>query len=190
MIKFLLSTLLCIYCTITVSAQPDSCNCPKPSPSQFLEVCQGLYNLEKSEIEGFAYQYQEALWRMSCADPLKDSREVGEAKVRCMWKKYREEFACVNFITSIASGRNVLAFSLENGFPGFIIEMIKRYKVDMNFIDPHSLSYGVSETILDYITRRISEMKKSPPVDQPKIDEFQRIYDFLKSKAVKHGKDL
>jgi len=178
-----------VFLSATVFAQTapaaTDCDCPKPTPSQFLDVCQGVYNPEQATTQGFGYKYQEALWRMSCAEPGKDSRETGEAKVRCMWNKYRAEFRCFNFATSIASGKNILKFSLENGFPGFISEGVKRYKLDVNFTDPDD-----GQTIMDYIVYRIGRMEKAPPVDTPKIAEFQRIYNLLLSKGALHAKDL
>lgn len=182
---FLFILSACVKVCGQATPEVTDCGCPKPTASQFLRVCQGLYNPESASTEEFGYKYQEDLWRMSCAVPGKDTREAGEAKVRCMWNKYRSEFKCINFATSIASGKNVMKFALENGFPGFILEGVKRYKLDVNFIDPDD-----GQTIMDYIVYRIGQMEKAPPVDTPKIAEFQRIYNLLLSKGALHAKDL
>lgn len=160
-------------------------DCPAPTPQQFKNVCEGVYNTETIEKPGFSYTYQVELWEMSCAKPGTDTIESARVKIQTMWNKHRQSFNCPGYPTSFASGKNITKFAMDNGFSGFIIEAVKRYKLDMNFKDPED-----QKTIMDFVKERKEYIENSPPVDNTKVAEYERIYKYLETHGAKHAKDL
>lgn len=168
-----------------VTSKVNEGQCPKPTEQQFKNVCHGIYNTKTIEKPGFSYTYQEELWRISCADPDKDTIETARTKVQSMWLKYRQDFRCYNYPTSVATDKNVLKFSMDNNFAGFIYEAVKRYKLDLNFKDPAD-----QKTIMDFLKERKEYIQNSPPVDNLKVAEYDKIYKYLETHGAKHAKDL
>lgn len=160
-------------------------NGEKVTSDQILGVCNRLWQTSYASTPGFGYTYQEVMWLMSGAIPGVDTPETAKIKIQKMWMENRENCRCMGFMNSIATDLNVAKFALEAGLPGFVIEAVKRFQLDMNFIDP-----GDQLTILDWIEKRRATIAKLPPVDQPKIDEYKKIYDLLVKYGAKHGSEL
>lgn len=184
------TTTLFLFLIIAFTSQAqekkaEDCNCPEPTKEQFSNLCQNLYDNEPAYDENgpVGYQYQAALWEMSCADLDKDSKEIAWKKIECMWNKYKEKFRCYN-TTSVADGKNILKFSIDSGFTVLISEFVK-YKFDVNFKDPAD-----NKTVMDFLKNQISIISNSPPVNEDKIKEYQRLYDKLLTIGAKHAKDL
>jgi hypothetical protein len=78
-----------------------------------------------------------------------------------------------------------MKFSLESGFTTILTEGIKRWNLDMNFIDP-----GDGKTILDFVLKQENYIRSSPPVDEDKANEYQRIYQLLRTNGAKHSWEL
>lgn len=134
--------------------------CPKPTRSEFEYVCYQIKQREPSniKIKGLkwgTYTYHESLWEMSCVDPNKDSFEVVKVKVQQMWNKHREDFYSYFDPTSDAAGLNVAKWSVGWGGSLFIRDMIRRYELDFNFIDPKD-----GKTIIDYLKNRVSYIRE------------------------------
>jgi hypothetical protein len=161
--------------------------CPAPTKDQLSEVCSEIYFRAEAKMPNteLNYSYQEKLWKISCAEPGKDSIETAKPKVQKMWNKYRADFRCYNYPNSIASDANITKFSLDNGFPGFIIEAARKYKLDMNFIDPKD-----NKTVLDFVLDQEALIRRTPPVNTEKADEYKRISTILETNGAKRGKDL
>ena len=168
-------------------AQNDSSDCPAPTKEDFIGLCVSIYEKQMANIPkpGVGYGYQEALWEMSCAKPGFDRIETAKVKIQKMWNSYRERMRCYNYPGFSASEKNIAKFSAESGFTTFLTEAVKRYDLDMNFIDP-----GDGKTVLDFIQDREIAVRNSPPIDTAKADEYQRIYQLLKSKGAKHKWEL
>lgn len=160
-------------------------DCPTPTKQQFQSVCHGIYNTENTQAPGLSYTYQEHLWNLSCAKPGSDTIETAKSKIQAMWIKHRENFRCYNYPTSIATDKNVTKFSIDVHFSGFLVEAVKRYKLDMNFKDPAD-----QKTIMDFLKERKEYIQNSPPVDVTKVAEYERIYKLLETNGAKHAKDL
>ena len=162
-------------------------NCPEPTRDSFIGVCISIYQKENAieSSTNFGYRYQEELWELSCVNAKIDSPELVKLKIQQMWNKNRETFRCYNYPTSIASDRNVTKFSLDTGFTAFLIEAVRKYKLDMNFLDPAD-----KLTILDFIEEREKYIRNLQPVDTPKADEYQKIYNLLKTNGAKHSWEL
>ena len=161
--------------------------CPAPTKEQISYVCSSMYDRKeaKNPSPAIGFEYQEILWEMSCAKPGADKLDAARTKIQKMWMKNRESFRCYNYPTLFSSEKNIAKFSLDTGFTTFLSESVKRYKLDMNFIDP-----GDKKTVLDFIQEREKEIRNSPPVDTGKADEYGRMYDLLKSNGAKHAKEL
>jgi hypothetical protein len=181
---------LFLFLLIALSSQAQEkkaevCDCPEPTKDEFTSVCQAIYDKEAYEGSGpFSYVYQENLWELSCVKP-NESIEIAKIKIQCMWSKYRQNFRCFGYPDSIATDLNILKFSLDTGFTAFISEAVKKYNLDMNFKDPAD-----NKTILDFIKDQIKIIGNSPPVDNAKITEYNRLYKMLQDQGAKHGKDL
>mgnify|MGYP002633082825 CR=1 FL=1 len=162
-------------------------NCPKPSKENLNNVCVGIYvKMDARDPDSdFNYSFQEELWKISCAKPGIDILETARIKIQLMWNENREYFRCYGYPNSIATDKNVTKFSLDSGFTTFLVEGVRKYQLDMNFIDPED-----SKTILDYIEKREKEIRNSPPVDTPRADQYKRIYNLLRSNGAKHGSEL
>jgi hypothetical protein len=181
--------IICLLVTTAFTSQAqekkvEDCDCPEPTKEQFFNLCQNLYDKEPYEGPGpFGYQYQEDLWEISCADLKKDSKEIAWKKIECMWNKYREKFICYN-TTSVADGKNILKFSIDSGFTVLISEFVK-HNFDVNFKDPAD-----NKTVMDFLKDQITSISNSPPVNENKIKEYQRLYNKLLTIGAKHAKDL
>ena len=162
-------------------------NCPKPTRDQFLRVCHAIYEKQMAPDPkpGVGYQYQESIWTMSCAKPGVDTIETAKVKIQKMWNENREDFRCYNYPNYFASDKNIAKFSLETGFTAFLSEAVKRYDLDMNFIDP-----GDKKTVLDFIQDQEAHVRSTPPVDTERADEYNRFYKLLRSKGAKHATEL
>jgi len=120
---------------------------------------------------------------MSCVDLKKDSKEVAYQKVRCMWNKYREEFRCYNFTGVSVADANVAKFSMDTGLTSFLVIAVKKYKLDMNFIDPAD-----GKTLMDFLKEQLEKYKNFKYTE--KAEEYERIYKLLENYSAKHAKDL
>ena len=168
-------------------AQNDSNECPAPTKEDFIGLCVSIYEKQMANIPkpGVSYGYQETLWEMSCAKPGFDTIETAKVKIQKMWNKHRESMRCYGYPGFTASEDNIAKFSAESGFTTFLTEAVKRYNLDMNFIDP-----GDGKTVLDFIKEQETYVRSTPRIDTAKADEYQRIYQLLKSKGAKHRREL
>lgn len=161
--------------------------CPPPTKDTFAGVCIAMF--QRSEARNpeseLGFSYQERLWQMSCAEPGKDSMDVARIKIQKMWNKHRENFRCYNFPNSIATDSNITKFSLDTGFTSFMHEAVRRYKLDMNFVDPAD-----KKTVLDFAKEQEALIRKTPPVNTAKADEYNAIAKLLESNGAKRAKDL
>lgn len=161
--------------------------CPKSSKEILNNVCVGIYGKLDARYpdSDFNYSFQEELWKISCTKPGTDILETARIKIQLMWNQNREYFRCYGYPTSIATDKNVTKFSLETGFTTFLAEGVRKYQLDMNFIDPAD-----GKTILDYIVEREKAIRNSPPVDTPRADQYHRFYVLLRSNGAKQGSEL
>ena len=182
LIIFLLLTNALI--TQAQDKKAEDCNCPKPTEKQFTYVCNSIY-AKKDAIEGsqFGFQFQEDLWEMSCAKVGVDSPEQAKRKIQCMWNKYKEEFRCDGHSDVTLDNANVLKFSVDTGFSQFLITVVKKYELDVNFKDQTD-----GKTILDFVKAQLAFYRNSTFTS--KANEYQRIYDLLIKYGAKRAKDL
>jgi len=159
-------------------------DCPKPTIQQITRIFMSIYERTiPTEESGLGYKYQEDLYEMSCVDIKNDSKEVAYQKIRNMWNKYREEFSCSHFSGVSLPNANLLKFSIDVGFPSFLENAVKKYKLDMNFKDPIN-----GETIMDFLIDQLESYKAGGFVS--KVEEYDRIYKLLQVYGAKHAKDL
>ena len=173
--------------TFNRNGEKNGCNCPEPTADQFAAVCSDNFYGYESKLSGtgLTYAYQEKLWKMSCAEPGVDNFETAIPKVQCMWNKYKEKFRCYNYPNSIATDRNITKFTMDMGFDAFLIEMSRKYKGDLNFIDPKD-----GKTILDFLKEQMELIRRTPPVNFEKADDYERTYNMIKKNGAKHSWEL
>jgi len=167
--------------------ETHGCDCPEPTAQMYSNMCHSIYERQNSQNPGpgISYKYQELLWKISCAKIGIDKLPEARIKIQCMWSNYREKIRCYNYPTLISSEKNVMKFSLDTGFTALISEAVKRYKLDMNFIDPSD-----KKTILDFIEETEKEIRNSPPIDTSRADEYQSMYQLLRTNGAKHSREL
>lgn len=158
--------------------------CPKPTENMFLTVCNSI-NASKlaTDETNFSYKYQEDLWKMSCAEVGKDTSETAKQKIQIMWNTYRTEFKCPGGVTDSIHNGNVTKYAMDNQFSTFVVYSIKKYELDMNFIDPRD-----GKTLLDFVEEQLEMWKKTSFTS--KTNEYQRVYDLLIKTGAKRAKDL
>jgi hypothetical protein len=164
----------------TVTSKVESC--PKPTSDQFITVCLSIDG-KKDPKDGdkFGYKYQEDLWEMSCANAGKDSPEVAKQKIQIMWNTYRAEFKCKGNTENSINGGNVTKFAMDEGLGIFVIHAIKKYNLDMNFIDPYD-----GKTILDFVEEKLVKLPKA----DDRYPEYQRVLELLLANGAKRAGDL
>lgn len=183
----LLLNLSNIYAQEAVTVKKDPCDCPQLTELDIAELCFNIdekYEADEPE-KGFTFAFEESLWRMSCAVPGEDTKEEATLKIQCMWKKYREKIRCYVHPTSIAVDKNVTKLSLDINNTVFIYLLVRKYNLDMNFLDPSD-----NKTFLDFVSEREEYIRSMTPVDMTKADEYQKIYQLLKSNGAKHCWEL
>jgi hypothetical protein len=159
-------------------------DCPKPTKDQLQGVCISIYDRSKTEIDSeLPFEYLEELWTLSCADPKKESVEQAKIKIQIMWNANREAFRCYSFPGVTVSEGNVLKFSTDTSFPYFLTTTVKKYQLDMNFIDPAD-----GKTMMDFLKTGIDRYTQQG--NTGKAFEYQRIYDLFAKNGAKHAKDL
>ncbi len=187
--KLTLAFLAFIF-SFQIRAQIDKkkdCDCPIPTQKDINELCAKIYKKEIApDYSELTYAYQQTLWRISCAEEGIDILETARIKIQCMWLKNRELFSCDLPGVKIARG-NVTFFSLEIGFTDFLIDAVKDYNLDLNFIDPADWE---QRTILDFIKDETLLLKKSSRDVQSKINQYERLYKLLKENGSKHSDEL
>lgn len=186
--KNLIIICLLIATAFTTQAQEkkvEDCDCPPPVEKDYQRIC---YQINEKQVAGdeteLSFKYQESLWKMSCAKDGVDDLETARKKIQKMWNQYRALFSC-HYLGVKVPGGNVTKYSLETGFPEFIRDAVKDYKLDMNFKDPID-----GKTILDFVKDEIAYFKRSPSDITPKIKEYERLYELLATNGAKHAKDL
>nr|WP_315197477.1 hypothetical protein [uncultured Flavobacterium sp.] len=186
-ICILLVNLSTIYAQEAASAKTDVYDCSEPTKDDFKSICTSMYQRYEAHNQdnGLGFSYQEELWNISCATPGIDPLDIGRTKIQKMWIKYRQNFRCYGFPSTIATDMNILKFSLDTGFTSFIYEVVKKYKLDVNFIDPAD-----GKTILDWIKEQEELIRKRPPINTLKADEYQTIYKMLRTNGAKHSSEL
>lgn len=180
----LLVNLSAIYAQEAVGVKTDICDCPEPTRDQFMGICNSIYRKENASDEsGLSYQYQEGLYEISCVKIGVDSKEVAAIKIQCMWNKYRESFRCYVFANVAVPEGNVLKFAMDTGFSTFLVSAVKKYNLDMNFLDPAD-----NKTIMDFLKENYDSYKRDGYTE--KSDEYFRIYQLLKANGAKHSSEL
>ena len=175
------------YAQEAVVIKKGVCDCPQLTELDISNLCFNVENMyEADEPEkGFTFAFEESLWRMSCAVPGVDTKEEATLKIHCMWNKYRESIRSYVHPTSIAVDKNLTKLSLDINNTAFIYMLVRKYNLDMNFLDP-----GDNKTFLDFVAEREEYIRSIKPVDATKADEYQKIYQLLKAHGAKHCWEL
>ena len=165
----------------TVAEKVVEPECKMATREQFKGLCNSIKKEETGrnpKIKGA--RYHEELWRLACADPMKDSAEQAKIKINKMWNVHKKEFRCWGYTDVSVSDGNVLKFSMDVGFSEFVKNVVETYDFDLNFEDPAD---GL--TILDFVKRRIGDFQKKK--DEDKVEEFEEVYAYLLTKGAKHS---
>lgn len=173
--------------TYNEKGEKVSCDCPEPTQTMYSAVCHSIYERQAAQISGpaISYGYQEKLWQMSCAKVGIDKLEIARIKIQIMWNKYREKFRCYNYPTMVSSEKNIMKFTMDSGLSAMLTESVKRYKLNMNFLDP-----GDHKTVLDFLYDREKDILNSPPIDESRAAEYKQVYELLKANGAKHALEL
>ncbi len=160
-------------------------DCPAPTKNEFELVCFSGYDREPIQGNKLSFSFQEHFWKMSCADQEKDSPAMAKAKIQKMWNQNKENFICSGYAGVLSSGSNITLFSIETGFPTFVSDAVKKWDLNLNFIDK-----ATQGTIMDFLSSEIKRYSKMNNNFSGKIKEYQGTYDYLKIFEVKHANEL
>ena len=83
MMKKLILFLMIIGLQGFCFAQSDEEKCPVPTTDDFGMICSEIYYRGEAKVENtiLNYSYQEWLWKISCADIMKDDFETAKTKI-------------------------------------------------------------------------------------------------------------
>ena len=144
-------------------------DCPRPKDGKFLNIC--------TLVENQDYQYKKELLAMSCADSKKDSKETINSKVNYMWEKYYGEFGCEG--QSFTPEKNVLKYSINQGFNYFVDGVVKEFDLNINLKDPSD-----GKTLLDFALEEKSKLIESysrrpaTTISQHEKEKLKELEDF------------
>lgn len=166
-----------VFCDKSGKPEPD---CGKPGQEARNSLFYHVYNQTeysgKEEGENrFAFAFQHDLWELACAHPSYNSFEVAKVKIQIMWLKSRESFNGISYVSSLASGLNVVKLDAEMSVQRLIYEATRKYHLDMNFIDPAD-----NKTLMDFIRDQINREMKYEFIYIDKVREYERMYCNLK----------
>jgi hypothetical protein len=108
-----------------------------------------------------------------------DTPQQVKAKLQRYWLDNRASFACSQLGFSIRQG-NVAKLAFERNSKVVIADFLRRWNLDMNFIDPAD-----GKTVLDYVEGQLAESR-----GQPMEGTVQRNFDLLVRTGAKRAAEL
>lgn len=160
--------------------------CPAPSKEKIATLCLTVRTPQHDTASGsIGFTYHRALWDLACAVPSIDSKEVGRAKVKSYWNKYKNDIRCPETGQSSSDDLNITKYAIDNANSNFTKELALIYKLDFNFVDKKD-----NFTLLDYIQMRLDHVKSLVPSPETTIREYESVYKAVVKAGGKHKKDL
>jgi hypothetical protein len=108
-----------------------------------------------------------------------DSPEQVKAKLQRYWLEHRTRLGCSQLGFSIRQG-NVVKLAFERHSKIVIADFLRRWSLDMNFIDPAD-----GKTVLDYVEGQLAESR-----GQPIEGSVRRNFDLLVRSGAKRAAEL
>ena len=138
--------LFTTFCFTNLQAQTTKC--PEPDEDLIYTLCTEVKNGTPLNEGRYKYYYQKFIEEAACVHP-NDTPEEAVRKVRTMWNRYKLLFACDIPAFNVSNG-NVLKLSIDSTFTEFLKEMLRKYDLDVDFVDPAD-----GKTLLQYINNEI-----------------------------------
>lgn len=191
----LLALILVIGCPATASAEPLT-KPPGPlSAGGIQQLCnvvsdqilsdRGVAFAKEHDSDGIfppagqgMYAYEVILTSAAGATPG-DSPQQIKTKLQRYWLDNRANFRCSQLGFSIRQG-NVAKLAFERHSKVVISDFLRRWNLDMNFIDPAD-----GETVLDYVEGQLAESR-----GEPIEGSVQRNFDLLVRLGAKRAAEL
>lgn len=169
---------------IQLTSFSQSADCPKPSSESMRKLCSqvGQRFPDEDESSKYNYLFQSTLERMACVEKI-DSEEVIIKKVQSFWNKYFNDCKCFTD-DFIMAGGNILKYAVQHDFDLFFYEVIKRYKLNLNFIDPVD-----GKTVLDFADHEYKRVKQLAP-DSERTKALKKLYDYLRNNGALYAAEL
>src|SRR5690606_18601650 len=158
----------------------------QPTKDQIAYLCRTARFYEKDDSENsIGFTYHKSLWEMAGAIPKVDPTEVGRAKVRKMWSRYKEIIRCEVGSGSRSEDLNIAKFAIDATNHRFASELVIAYKCDFNFVDKKD-----GMTLLDFMQERLDDQKRLTPPAEDLIRDYENLYRAIVRNGGKHAKDL
>jgi hypothetical protein len=129
------------------------------------------------EGQGF-YDFEARMWARAGVMPS-DTPEQVRDKMQRYWLTDRSNMGCTQLGFSIKEG-NVMKLAIERNSKHVVNDFIRRWNLDMNFIDPAD-----GKTVLDYTEAELVKNRGTPI--EPTL---QRYRDLLVRTGAKHASEL
>ncbi len=159
--------------------QRDSTNCPEPTQDNITRMMVHISQGSLSEHDEMNYSFEEILWKISCADPDKDTEDDARPKIQKMWNKYGREMKVTN-VFGMADGKNFLKYLAEKMI---LQDVLSKYKLEINFIDPAD-----GKTVLDFV-KQMQQVFSSPELESLR-EYLKDLHDYLKKYGAKEAVNL
>lgn len=186
--------LLCGIAAAGLSVSPSAFAAPL-TPGQTMQLCNGVSDqiLSPAGIEydrtnrgnyvsmpmGKGYYMFEVMLRRAAGVGDADDPATVQTKMQRWWLANRTALGCSQLGFSIRNG-NVAKLAYERNSNAVINDMLRRWKLDMNFIDPAD-----GKSVLDYVEAGLAGAKGSELEAM-----WQRHRDLLVRSGARRGAEL
>jgi hypothetical protein len=123
---------------------------------------------------GTRFTYQSKIYELAGVNIGADTPEVIGEKIRNWWLSRRAEFVCSSINFAIPSNSNLLKLPVESNSRNFFNDMVRKWKVDLNYMDPAD-----GKTVLDFAQDQLEKDKGT--VREPVIQYY--VTQLLKAGA-------
>jgi len=136
-------------------------------------------NEDRNPMGRYHFRFQTILFKMSCADPERDSHAELISKVKSVWGYYDEEYLkCNNLQFDVKNGM-LSKFAIYANFDQYVFFMAE-FGLDLTRIDKAD-----NKTVLDYIVEQRGRV-----VGEDTKKNLDRYYEMLRKAGAKHSYEV
>lgn len=116
-------------------------------PDYAVNLCDAVSGqiLETDPSHRTVYTYQTQIYAGAGVNENSDDPEVIKRKIQVFWNANWRELRCSNINFSITNG-NILKQAVERNSRNFVNDMVRKWQVDVNVVDPID-----GKTLMDYV---------------------------------------
>lgn len=141
---FLMAVASLSYAPAVCAADDPKASLPQEYAADLCSAVYGQY-LETDPTRGTTYTYQTQIYAGAGVDASSDNPETIRTKIQIFWNANWRELRCSNLNFTITNG-NILKQGVEANSRNFINDMVRKWQVDINVVDPVD-----GKTLMDYV---------------------------------------